>query len=53
MGENEQQHEFQRLRIEALEAEVKKLQGIIDGAKKVLVYDSNFDKPLIELEKQF
>jgi len=48
--------EYQQLRIEALEAELKRLNELLYATAKeieVIIYDPNFDKPLSNLNKNY
>jgi hypothetical protein len=48
--------EYQKLRIEALEAELKRLNNLLCATAKeieVIIYDQNFDKPLSNLNKNY
>ena len=48
--------EYQQLRIEALEAELKRLNKLLHETAKeieVIILDPNFDKPLSNLNKNY
>ena len=48
--------EYQQLRIEALEAELKRLNKLLHETAKeieVIILDPNFDKPLSNLNKTY
>jgi hypothetical protein len=48
--------QYQKLRIEALEAELKRLNELLYATAKeieVIILDPNFDKPLSNLNKNY
>jgi len=48
--------EFQKLRIEALEAELQRVNDLLYATAKeieVIIYDPNFDKPISNLNQNY